>query len=69
LATVLGAIRFDPMMMIAAIAAVLGGIVALGSNRSTSDQATAGLQAAELRRIELIGTIDLRLVGNESDRS
>jgi len=62
LALVIGAIRFDPMIMIAAIAAVLGGIVALGSNRTTSEQAKAALRAAEQRRAELIGAIDLRVV-------
>jgi hypothetical protein len=62
LALVIGAIRFDPMIMIAAIAAVLGGIVALGSNRATSEQAKAALRAAEQRRAELIGAIDLRVV-------
>jgi len=69
LATMFGAIRFDPIVMIAAIAAVLGGIVLLGSNKSTSDQAAAALQAAELRRAELIGTIDLRVIGNGHDRN
>ena len=69
LAIVIGSIRFDPLVMIAAIAAVLGGIVALGSNKTTSDQDTAALQAIELRRAELIGVIDLRVVGNEHDRN
>jgi hypothetical protein len=69
LATVFGAIRFDPMVMIAAIAAVLGGIVSLGSNKSTSDQAAAAMQAAELRRGELISTINLHVVaGSEQTR-
>jgi hypothetical protein len=69
LATVFGAIRFDPMVMISAIAAVIGGVVFLGSNTSTSNEATAALRAAELRRSELIGAIDLRVVGNGHDRS
>jgi hypothetical protein len=69
LVTVFGAIRFDPMVMIVAIAAMLGGVVLLGSNRTTSDQAAAALEAAELRRAELIGTIDLHVVGNGHDRS
>ena len=35
-ALVLGAIRFDPLALTAAIAAVLGGIVVSGSNGSTA---------------------------------
>jgi hypothetical protein len=69
LITVFGVIRFDPIVMIVAIAAVLGGVVLLGSNRTTSEQAKTALQAAELRRAELIGAIDLRVVGNGYDRS
>jgi hypoxanthine-guanine phosphoribosyltransferase len=64
LATMFGAIRFDPLVMISAIAALIGGVVFLGSNKSTSDAATAALKAAELRRAELIGIIDLRIVGD-----
>ena len=64
-AIMLGALKFDPTMMIAAIAAVIGGIVLLGSNSRTSDDATAALQTAEARRAELIGTIDLQLVDDE----
>jgi hypothetical protein len=38
----------------------------LGSNSSTSAQAEAATKAAELRRSELIGKIDLRLVGGRN---
>jgi hypothetical protein len=60
---VLGVIRLDPMVTIASIAAIIGGIVVYGSNTSTADQATATMQAAEAHRAELIGRIDLRVVG------
>ena len=59
----LGVIRLDPMVTIASIAAIIGGIVVYGSNTSTADQATAAMQAAEAHRAELIGRIDLRVVG------
>jgi hypothetical protein len=61
-AMTVGPIRFDPMAMIAAMTAVIGGIVAYGSNRSTSEQTAAGLRAAEGLRAELIGRLELRIV-------
>jgi hypothetical protein len=66
-AIVFGAIRFDPTVMIGAITAVIGGTVLLGSNSSTSQLTVATLKAAEQQRAELIGRIDLQLVG-EGDR-
>jgi hypothetical protein len=63
-----GLLRLDPTMMIAAIAAVIGGIVLLGSNSRTSDDAVAALQTAEAHRTELIGAIDLQLVSDKERR-
>jgi hypothetical protein len=63
LAILLGLVRSDPVVMIGAIAALLGGTVLLGSNSSTSEQKTAALKAAETRRAELIDQIDPRPVG------
>lgn len=48
--------------IIGAIAALLGGIVLLGSNSSTWTQTERALAAAEGRRKELIETMNLRLV-------
>jgi hypothetical protein len=56
------AIQFDPSVMALAVAAVLGGIVAAGSNRSTAKEAAHELTAAEIKRKALIEQIDLRLV-------
>ena len=56
------AIQFDPSVMALAVAAVLGGIVAAGSNRSTAKEAVHELSAAETKRKALIEQIDLRLV-------
>ena len=46
-AMTIGIVRFDPTIMIGALAAVIGGIVFLGSNWSTLQQALAALKAAE----------------------
>jgi hypothetical protein len=66
LGAVLGAIALDPAVLIAAFGIVLGGIVVFGSNTSTLEQAVAATKAAELRRSELIGQIDLRVVGSRN---
>src|SRR2546429_9275870 len=39
-ALIVGVITFDPLTLIGAIAAVIGGIVVFGSNTSTSNRAT-----------------------------
>jgi hypothetical protein len=59
----LGAIRFEPATMIGAIAAIIGGVVVLGSNSSTAKETMTAMKAAETQRAELIDTIDLRPVG------
>jgi hypothetical protein len=63
-AAAFGAIRFNAPAMTAAIAAVLGGIVVLGSNRSTAKEAAAQMAAAEAARSELIAQIELRIVSD-----
>jgi hypothetical protein len=63
IAVIVGIISFDPMLFMAAVAALLGGIVLLGSNNSTAAQKTAELNAAEAQRAALINQIDLRIVG------
>src|SRR6516165_5565373 len=62
IAMLVSAIQFDPSVMALAVAAVLGGIVAAGSNRSTANEAMHELTAAETKRKALIEQIDLRLV-------
>ena len=64
LAIVVGALGFDPTILIGAIAAVVGGIVVFGSNTSTLKQTTTAMKAAEAYRTELISRMDLRVVGD-----
>lgn len=61
-ALVFGLIYFDPLALVGGIAALLGGVVLSGSNRTTADNARADLADAEARRAALIGGIPLRLV-------
>jgi hypothetical protein len=55
----LGAIRFDPAVMAAAVAASLGGIAVWGSNRSTAQEATSELISNEAHRLALIQKMKL----------
>ena len=64
LATIAGIVNTYPAILIAAIAAIIGGIVGVGSNASTSRQAAISIKTAEARRAELIGKINLRVVGD-----
>ena len=63
-ATVLGLLGSNQVTSVGSIAAVLGGVVSLGSNVSTLRETTAAMSAAEVFRSELISRIDLRLVGD-----
>jgi hypothetical protein len=64
LVMVLGLFGSGPAAALGSIAAVLGGIVSLGSNTSTLQQTMAAIDAAEAHRSELIGRIDLRVVSD-----
>ena len=55
-------IGFDPTILIGALAAIIGGVVILGSNAGTSKQAMAAMKDAQTQRANLIDTIDPRAV-------
>jgi hypothetical protein len=57
---------FNATAFVAALTAVLGGVVLLGSNATTWAQTEADRAAAETARADLIGTIELRLVGEQT---
>ncbi len=60
--TVLWLAPFVPFMLVAALAAVIGGIVLLGSNATTWNETAAALRASEAMRAEWIGRLELRVV-------
>jgi len=62
LVMMLGLFGSSQTAALGSIAAVLGGIVSLGSNVSTLRQTTDAISAAEALRSDLIGRIDLRVV-------
>jgi hypothetical protein len=64
LAIIIGAVGFNPTVLIGAIAAVTGGTVVFGSNTSTLKQTMTDMKAAEAHRTELISRMDLKMVGD-----
>lgn len=60
--TLLGLVTFWPAPVLASLAAVIGGIVLLGSNATTWDQTDAAIEQANAARAQLIGAIELRVV-------
>jgi hypothetical protein len=66
--TLLTVVPFEPDIFFGAIAAALGGAVLLGSNASTWTEKETALHAAEAQRDDLIGRIELRVVGEDAPR-
>lgn len=61
----LAVISYTPETTIAAIAAMIIGVVLLGSNATTWTQTETALHAAEASRAELIERMDMRVVGEQ----
>ena len=68
LVTVTGILRVDQLVPLAAIAAILGGITAAGSNSRTLREATDKIRAAEAHRAALIGALPFSGVIEEGNR-
>lgn len=60
--TLLWFVPFVPAIVVGAMAAVIGGIVLLGSNATTWALTEAQLRASEAMRTEWIGRMELRVV-------
>lgn len=57
-------LSFDPTFFVGALAATLGGVVLLGSNKTTWEETEAALKQTEATRDALIGAMHLRLVSD-----
>jgi hypothetical protein len=64
--SLLWVVLLAPAPMLAALAAVIGGIVLLGSNKTTWAQTDTALEEAEAMRAQMIERIELRVVGQAS---
>jgi hypothetical protein len=60
--TLLLVIPYVPYMTIGALAAIIGGVVLLGSNATTWEQTESAMRASEAMRAEMIGRLELRVV-------
>jgi len=69
LSLVAGLVSAQPLAIVVAIAAILGGIVGFGSNVSTARQESLAMQAAATARAELIGRLELRDIGQGTSLS
>jgi hypothetical protein len=60
--TVVSLVPFVTALVVAAMAAAIGGVVLLGSNSTTWQQTEARLTASEAMRSELIERMEMRVV-------
>jgi len=61
--TLIELVRYEPSATLGALAAVIGGVVLLGSNATTWGELDAERRKAEAQRDVLIGRLPLRVVG------
>jgi len=58
-ASLLGLIRHDPIVLVGGIAAAVAGVGVYGSSRGSLDQITEKIRNSEARRAEMIDRMDL----------
>src|SRR5215212_1806077 len=59
--------RFSASALVIGIAAVLGSVALVGSNRGTLGETITGIRLAEARRAEVIDSLELEAVRPEDD--
>jgi uncharacterized membrane protein len=65
----IGILTLNVTAFVGTVAAVLGGVVLLGSNATTWDETVIALRDAEAARAVLIGQMRLRVVGDDEVRT
>jgi hypothetical protein len=65
LLTLVTLLPFYPSTFFGSLAAMIGGTVLLGSNKTTWEDTEAALREAEGARATIIGRMELRVVGEE----
>ena len=63
--SMLSVVSFAPETTLTALAAIIIGVVLLGSNRTTWAQTESALRASEAMRADMIGRLDMRMVGEQ----
>jgi len=63
--TLLTVLRFYPSAFFGSLAAMIGGAVLLGSNKTTWQETEEELRATESRRDQFIGSITMKVVGDD----
>ena len=62
----LGLVNDSPTRMIAALALAIGGVVLMGSSRSSTEELERSLKQAEAERIAAIDALNLTAVGDSN---
>lgn len=64
--SMLSVVSYTPETTIAALAAIIIGVVLLGSNRTTWRETESALRASKAMRADMIGRLDMRMVGEQT---
>lgn len=64
--SMLSAVSYTPETTLTALAAIIIGVVLLGSNRTTWRETETALRASEAMRADLIGRLDMRMIGEQT---
>jgi len=64
--TIVGLVPLLPALLLASLAALIGGVVLAGSNTTTWNQTEAALAASEAMRRDLIEQLELRVIDNKA---